>query len=335
MGKVWCPVGCRVSQNQSDLIVVNTLFLGMIAGLTAAFFSSVSYLVARHHGTRQKHMSRRLLIFAHAIMGVICAVTVLSIFFKDGIVFDIWRWSIWYPCLKSTATYFVGTSVIFRVLRTSDASRISPLLGLKIIALAFIVSFIYGVTLGFAQWFAVSLCAAAAILLQRGGSGLPARSLVLLSCGCICFATADLGIVEMIDAIQQSLPLDRFSAGCLALLLTYILGGIVVLPFVFFEYAWQPAPTWQDWIAAVQYSSAWLLAMFGLYACIGCVGVMLSTILQSTRGIMSVILGTVVARHGWNKLEGPVDHSILLKRLLAAAFMTIAISIYVIANSNR
>ena len=92
---------------------MNTLFFGIVAGLTAAFFSSVSYLVDRHHGTRDKHMSRRLLIFAHAIMGVICAVTVVSIFFKDGIGFGIWRWSMWYTCLKSTADYFVGTSGVF------------------------------------------------------------------------------------------------------------------------------------------------------------------------------------------------------------------------------
>ena len=319
-------------KNQSDSNVVNTLFFGIMAGLTAAFFSSVSYLVARHHGTREKHTSRRLLIFAHAIMSIMCALVVLSIYLTDENMLGIWRWSIWYPCLKSTATYFVGTSVVFRVLKTSDASRISPLLSLKIIALACIVSFIYGIPLGYAQWFAVFLCAAAAILLQRGGSGLPARSLVLLSCGCICFATSDLGIVEMIDALQQSLSLNRFSSGCLALLLTYILGGIIVMPFVILEYASQPAPTRADWMAAVQYSSAWLLAMFGLYACIGCVGVILSTILQSTRGIMSVILGTVLARHGWDKLESNVDHSVLLKRLLAAVFMTIAISIYVIAN---
>ena len=311
---------------------MDTLFFGIMAGLTAAFFSSISYLVARHHGTREKHASRRLLIFAHAIMGIMCALVASSMYLTNENVLGIWRWSIWYPCLKSTATYFVGTSVVFRVLRTSDASRISPLLGLKIIALACIVTFIYGITLGFAQWFAVFLCAGAAVLLQRGGSGLPARSLVLLSCGCICFATADLGIVEMIDALQQSLSLNRFSSGCLALLLTYILGGIIVVPFVILEYASQPAPTKADWIAAVQYSFTWLLAMFGLYACIGCVGVMLSTILQSTRGIMSVILGAVLARYGWDKLEGTVDHSVLLKRLLAAVFMTISISIYVIAN---
>ncbi len=312
---------------------MNTFFFGIMAGLTAAFFSSVSYLVARHHGAREKHTSRRLLIFAHAIMGVTCLLLVLPFYCRDEIVIGIWRWSIWYPCIKSTATYFVGTSVIFRVLRTSDASRISPLLGLKIIALALIGAFIYGLTLGLSQWFAVLLCAAAAILLQRGGSGLPVRSLFLLSCGCICFAVADFGIVEMIDALQQSLLMNRFSAGCLALLLTYIFGGILVMPFVVYEYISQPAPTRYDWIAAVHYSSAWLLAMFGLYACIGCVGVILSTILQSTRGIMSVVLGTVLARHGWDKLEGSVNGRVLLRRLLAAAFMTIAIAIYVMADS--
>ena len=123
------------------------------------------------------------------------------------------------------------------------------------------------------------LCAAAAILLQQGGSGLPVRSLILLSCGCICFAIADLGIVEMIDAMQNILSLTRFSVGCLALLVTYVFIGLIVLPFAVFEYVRRPFPTMRDWQAAGEYSVAWLFAMFGLYACIGYVGVILSTIL--------------------------------------------------------
>jgi H+/Cl- antiporter ClcA len=57
--------------------VLNTLFFGIGAGLTAAFFSSLSYLISRHHGTREKHASRRLLIFAHVIMGLTCAIAAL------------------------------------------------------------------------------------------------------------------------------------------------------------------------------------------------------------------------------------------------------------------
>ena len=91
----------------------------------------------------------------------------------------------------------------------------------------------------------------------------------------------------------------------------------------------RPAPTAKDWLAAAQYSAAWMGAMVTLYACIGSVGVILSTILQSTRGIMSVVLGAVLAHHGWHELESRVDRTMLIKRIIAAALMTAAIGVYV------
>ncbi len=311
---------------------MNTLIFGIAAGLTAAFFSSVSYLVSRHHGTRERHASRRLLIFAHVLMGLTCGIAALITYSPTILFSGIWHWTIWLPCVVSTGTYLFGTSAVFRVLTRNDASRLSPLLGLKIIALGLIVSLVFSQTLSIEQWAAVMLCAVAAILLQQGGSGLPVQSLILLSCGCICFAIADLGIVEMINAIQNNLSMSRFSAGCLALLLTYVFIGLIVLPLTLFEYGRQPSPTSRDWRAAVEYSGAWLLAMFGLYACIGCVGVILSTILQSTRGIMSVILGAVVSGQGWHDLESRVDGHVLVRRLIAAVCMTAAVALYVIAS---
>lgn len=311
---------------------MNTLLFGILAGLAAAFFSSVSYLVSRHHGTREKQASRRMLIFAHVIMGTFSASAALAIYSLEIFSPGMWTWDIWLPCFISTATYFFGTSAVFNVLRKTDASQLSPLLGLKIIALALIVSLVFGQTLSVPQWFAVTLCAVAAILLQQGGSGLPFQSLMLLSCGCICFAIADLGIVEMIDAMQNVMHLSRFSVGCLALLVTYVFIGLLVMPFAMLEYVRDQQPTLRDWRAAVEYSTAWLLAMFSLYACIGSVGVILSTILQSTRGIVSVILGVVLSGQGWHQLESNIEQTVFLRRFLAALCMTTAIGLYVIGN---
>ena len=69
--------------------------------------------------------------------------------------------------------------------------------------------------------------------------------------------------------------------------------------------------------------------MVSLYACIGSVGVVLSTILQSTRGVMSVVIGATLAHLGWHDLESRVDRIMLIKRLLAAVLMTAAIAAYV------
>ena len=77
-----------------------------------------------------------------------------------------------------------------------------------------------------------------------------------------------------------------------------------------------------------------LLAMFGLYACIGYVGVILSTILQSTRGIMSVILGAILSGQGWRHLESRVERHVFFRRLIAALCMTTAVALYVVSNHD-
>jgi hypothetical protein len=53
-------------------------------------------------------------------------------------------------------------------------------------------------------------------------------------------------------------------------------------------------------------------------------------ILQSTRGVMSVVLGAALAQMGWHELEQRVDRASLLRRLAAALLMTAAIALYVI-----
>jgi hypothetical protein len=145
----------------------------------------------------------------------------------------------------------------------------------------------------------------------------------------VLFAIADLGIVAMIDAVQQAVPLDRLRAGGLALTLTYVTGGLVVLPLVVRDHVGPQPPTADDWLGAGQYAATWMVAMIGLYACFGAVGVVLGTVLQSTRGVMSVGIGAVLAHLGWHELESRVDRRVLVRRVAAAVLMTAAIAIYV------
>jgi hypothetical protein len=181
------------------------------------------------------------------------------------------------------------------------------------------------------QWLAVALSVAAAAMLQAGRGAVPPRALgFVLSC-CLCFAISDLWIVRLIDGLQagamtSSAVISRLHAGGLAMALTYGLCGALFAPLVV---ALGPL-TRADWTAAARYASAWLLSMVGLYCCFGLVGVVFGNILQSTRGIMSVALGAVLAHLGWHELEQRVDRTTLLRRLAAALLMTAAIAIYVI-----
>lgn len=308
---------------------MNPLAFGIAAGLTAACFSSVSYLVSRHHGTRRPGGGRRLLVLAHLVMAAACLPALRLTLPADVPVTAVLTPAVWKACLVSTGAYFIGTACVFHALTRADASRLSPLLGLKVVALALIVSCVLGERLDARQWIAVALCGLAALVLQRGGADLPARAFAFVAVSCVLFAIADLGIIAMIDAVQAAVSMDRLRAGGVSLALTYVVGGVVVLPLVATEYARRQPPGTGDWLAAGQYAATWLVAMLGLYACYGAVGVVLGTVLQSTRGVMSVGIGAVLAHLGWHDLESRVDRTMLVTRFAAALLMTAAVAIYV------
>jgi hypothetical protein len=173
----------------------------------------------------------------------------------------------------------------------------------------------------------------AALLLRREPAGdrpAAAGGLAIVLVGCLFFALSDLGIVGLIDAFAQPCtsccpPIGRLHAGALAMAVTYVVCGVAALPLLP-----RAAPQGlRDWIPATQYAAAWLGGMVALYACFGTVGVVLGNILQSTRGIMAVVAGALLAHLGWHDLEEQVDRPTLLRRLAAAALMTAAIALSV------
>ena len=316
----------------NDLVRPGDLALGVVSGLACAFFSAVSYLVSRHYGVLQLAEGRRngglrLLVLAHLIMAAIC----IPLAWLGWPARSPDMRQVWPPLAASAGCYLLGQSAFFTALKRVEASRLSPLLGLKIAMLAGLVTLGLGQALDARQWLAVSLCIAAAAVMQGGRGAVPAVPLALLLTCCLCFALADLGIVRLIDALQTGAtatgePLGRLHAGGLAMVLTYATCGVVFAPL-----APRLRPhTRRDWRIAAGYSAAWLLSMAGLYVCFGLVGAVFGNILQSTRGVMSVALGAGLSHLGWHELEQKVDRATLVRRLAAAALMTAAISLYVI-----
>ncbi len=311
---------------------MNDLGLGVVSGLAAAGFSAVSYLVSRHYGLGQRTLGRkgaalRLLAVSHLLMAAVCIPL---------------TWAAWpatsppvrlfaVPLALSVGFYLLGQSSLFAALKRVEASRMAPLLGLKIVMLAVIVSFVLGHVLDTRQWLAVALSVAAAVMLQAGRGAVPAQAFGFVLACCLCFAIADIYIIRLIDGLQagaitSSVVISRLHAGGLAMTLTYGLCGLLFVPLVV---GLRPY-TRTDWVAASQYASAWLLSMVGLYCCFGLVGVVFGNILQSTRGVMSVAIGAALAHLGWHELEQKIDRATLLRRLAAALLMTAAIALYVI-----
>lgn len=313
------------------MTTIPSLEFGVASGLVAAAASAVSYLVARHHGCQTGGAGLRLMVPAHVLMGGACLPLAWLLWPTALPPVDGWL----PPLVLSAGCYLAGQACVYAALQRMPASRLAPLLGLKIVMLGAIVSCLPNGRLDPRQWVAVGLAVVAASLLHRepAAAGRPtdAGGFVTVLAGCLCFAISDLGIVSLLAALERPATaccpaIGPLHAGALAMASTYVLCGIAALPFMPRLGPRHP----RDWVAPAQYATAWLGGMAALYACFGSVDVVFGNILQSTRGIMAVGAGVALAHLGWHDLEERVDRATLARRVAAAMLMTAAIALYVV-----
>ena len=308
---------------------MNSVVVGVGCGLVAAVFSSLSFLISRHHGVRADGGKTsatvlRLLVLAHFLMGAACLPL---------------AWALWpsgtaattdavlraaRPLFCSATCYLLGQTCMFLVLGRVNASRVSPLLGLKVLMLAGITTLFMGHALDWRQWAGVCLSAAAAAALRTSGGAVPAGSMALILLACLLFSVSDLCIVGLIDAIAAGWSVGRLHAGLIAMATTYAACGLLALPVVLLRAPWRR----DEWRAGAAYAGAWMASMVGLYFCFGMIGAVFGNVMQSTRGLMSVAVGAVLAHMGWHELEQRVDRRTLIARAVAAVMMTAAIALY-------
>jgi len=68
--------------------------------------------------------------------------------------------------------------------------------------------------------------------------------------------------------------------------------------------------------------------MFFLYTCFALIGVVFGNIIQSSRGIISIGLGYLIANIGFERLEPKITRGVYLRRVLAGLLMTGAVALY-------
>lgn len=300
-----------------------TLAAGVAAGLLSGALNAVAFLISRHQATTSRGGGLRLLVAAHLVMAAACLPAAWLLRPPRGLAAA----TILPPLAVSIGGYLAGQTALIVSLRRADASRVVPLLGLKIVALALIVSCLPGGRLDLRQWAAVGLSVVAATLLQGRRDPVPAVVLGLMVAACFGFATADLAIVRLIDTVQAIDPSrSRLWACGLSVAVTYVACGLVAAAFL----PWADPRRDTDWRAATAYGLVWLAGMLTLYACFGLLGAVFGNVLLSSRGLFAVLIGAVLAHRGWHELEQRVDRATLVRRLAAAVLMTAAIALYVI-----
>jgi|688.fasta_scaffold213558_2 drug/metabolite transporter (DMT)-like permease len=304
-------------------VATATLAAGVTAGLLSGAFNAVAFLISRHHATTSPGGGLRLLVHAHLVMAAVCLPVAWLLWPRGGID----AMACLPPLAGSIGCYLAGQAALVASLRRADASRVVPLLALKIVALALIVTCLPGERLDVRQWVAVGLCVVAATALQGRRDPVPAAVAGLMLAACIGFAGADLLIVRVIDVVHAADPArSRLWACGLSVAVTYVACGLVAVPFL----TGSPPRGRDDWRAAAWYGLVWLVGMATLYVCFGLLGAVFGNVLLSSRGLFAVVFGAVLAHRGWHELEQRVDRATLVRRIIAALFMTGAIALYVI-----
>lgn len=297
----------------------NMVTWGIGVGLVAAFFQSLSYLCSRLFMKRHNDNIIALLALSHVIMGVISIP--LAVFLWPESMPNLSQ--LWLSLLGTAGFYLLGQFFLFAAIIHSEPSRVSSLLGLKILMLSVIGVVFFHESFGPAKWLAVVFSTASVFLLSHSGKRLEFRFIVLGILASLSYCLSDISIKTLVD--HFSFMPTTLHAASMATALCYMLcglvgGGIMILN--------PKHSTRQTWLYATPFAVTWFIAMIFLFSCFGLLGVVFGNIIQSTRGIISIGMGFVVAHAGLEALEAKASKRMILQRVIAAVFMTAAVILF-------
>lgn len=296
------------------------MVLGIIFGFLAAFFQSGSYICMRIFTSRHRNDIVKLLALSHILMGIFSVILVPFLWGENMPVVGQYL-----PELFSTAIfYLLGQFFLFAAILRSHPSRVSPLLGIKIFILAVISVIFFGESFSAAKWAAVIFSGGAVFLLSNSGKRLQWRCLFLALAACVSYSLSDLSIKELVENFEY---MGIFRAASLSTCLCYILCGVIGGVTLLFTYK---NTTKDTWLFSLPFAISWFIAMIFLFSCFGMIGVVFGNILQSTRGIISIMMGYLIGHAGFEMLDEKVTRKILIQRIIAAVMMTAAVILFLI-----
>lgn len=294
------------------------IWLGVLCGVMAACGQSAAYLLSRRFIVERQRSPAQLLAISHTMLGLGGIVTLAATW--DAPLLEPTSY-IWFA-IGAGGFYLLGQAGLFTALRMTDASRVSPLLGLKVVVVALLWGGLMAQPITPMQWVAVALAVAAAFVLNYTGGKLPPGALIAALLACLGFGLSDLHIVQLIAAMGDG-P-RSFPATMRAVALTYLFCGIVSAALL----PWLGSRRRSDWAGALPYASVWYVVVVLLFSGLALAGPVLANIALATRGLWSIALGALIAAVGLEHLERRASLGVLIRRTIAAAMMVAAIALY-------
>ncbi|MEX2670502.1 MAG: EamA family transporter [Phycisphaeraceae bacterium] len=299
------------------------MLVGVLCGLVTAVMHAIGYIFSRRFVVVQHASVVRLLVLGHVIMAGIAVAAFPFVYSPEMPPLSEYAG----PLLGASFFYFTGQTGLFIALRHTDASRISPLLGLKVAAVAMLSTVALGTTLTLTQWAAVALAVAAAWILNASGGLLPLASILGTILAVTAYAVSDIFIKHLLDAMA---PMGTLRGPMTAALLSYALCGFACIPTL----PWLGSRRKGDWLWSAPYAVTWLTGIMFMFVSYNLAGLVLGNIAVGTRGLVSIALGVLLAKLGMVHLEQRLEPGVLPRRIAAAIAMVLAIALFVAASQN-
>jgi drug/metabolite transporter (DMT)-like permease len=227
-------------------------------------------------------------------------------------------WKTFWEAALGGALFFAGQVLTFLAISRGDVSLTTPVMGSKVIFVAFGATLLAGERLSGSLWTAAFLTVAATVLL--GGEIRANRKRVLPSVG-FGFAAA---LAYALTDITQVLWVSEIGFGRFAPVMFGTVGFLSLGLIPFFEAPLRRLnPVSLRW--AVAGGLLLSLQATGIAYCLGVFReVTLTNILYNTRGMWSVVLVWAVG-HWFSNSERSVGNALMLRRLAGAALLLLAV----------
>jgi len=302
------------------------ILIGLLFGLAAAFFQSLCYIVS---GCYVRRTGRPGWTLSAPQRGAMLVPYALLAWFSRPPALDGEGTAV-LACAVGVMIFALSGDIgLFQMQKTVEPSRVAPLQSMKVPMIALISFLFLGQTYSVGRLAGIVLVIGSALVLFGAGTRISAHAWFWLAVCCGSYAVSDLfigyGLVHTRTVCGSVLRSSLFIMG-----VTGFAGSVLALPIWFAQGRSRAnLPTVRECLLyVVPYGLLWGVAMVFLFVCFSLSGVVLGAIAQSTRGLMSVGIGWLLARHGFADLEGPASVGIFVRRAVAAVLVILAMALY-------
>lgn len=299
---------------------------GIGMGFLTAILQSLSYLLSRKI-ILQKNISPTLLFSVSHIHIGFFSIAILP-FFLNGVP----NKSIVLPLLGTAFFYLLAQSLLLIVLEKNESSKVTPLLSLKIPLLSIFLAIFYGGKIILLGWFAILLCLVGVFLISPPKGKVALKLLVSILVVCAGYAGSDLCIPLLVKELNYASEYPTLAAIALTYSIAGFFGGVLYAARFGAKINFFQKPLHKDTIA---YSVAWFFAIASLFGCFTTIDLVLGNMVQSTRAIISVLLGLIVTRLGLIFVEDLSDQKTIVFRISGSILITGSIFLYFFSQLNK